>query len=109
MVFGSVYRTEGQLAVFDARSGPCYACVFPAQSTDPGLDCSIVGVLGPVTGVIGSMQATETIKVVIGSSNTNTGALVLYDAESQSIDRLSLQKVASCATCGDSRVPSIRV
>ncbi len=109
MVFGSVYRTEGQLAVFDARSGPCYACVFPAQSTDPGLDCSIVGVLGPVTGVIGSMQATETIKVVIGSSNANTGALVLYDAESQSIDRLSLQKVASCATCGDSRVPSIRV
>jgi molybdopterin/thiamine biosynthesis adenylyltransferase/rhodanese-related sulfurtransferase len=109
MVFGSVYRTEGQLAVFDARSGPCYACVFPAQSTDPGLDCSIVGVLGPVTGVIGSMQATETIKVVIGSSSTNTGVLVLYDAESQSIDTLTLHKVASCTTCSDSQVPSIRV
>lgn len=108
MVFGSVYRTEGQLAVFDAESGPCYACVFPDQSTDPGLDCSIVGVLGPVTGVIGSMEATETIKVIVGSANINTGALILYDSESQSIDRLSLRKVASCATCGDGRVPNVR-
>jgi molybdopterin/thiamine biosynthesis adenylyltransferase len=106
MVFGSVYRTEGQLAVFDTKSGPCYACVFPDQSTDPGLDCSIVGVLGPVTGVIGSMQATETIKVIIG--NANTGVLILYDSQSQSIDRLSLQKVPSCAICGDSRASRIR-
>ena len=109
MVFGSVYRTEGQMAVFDARSGPCYACVFPGQSTDPGLDCSIVGVLGPVTGVIGSMQATETITMIIGSGGVITGSLILYDAEAQSIDRLSLQKVASCATCGDRRASRIRV
>jgi len=109
MVFGSVYRTEGQLAVFDAGSGPCYACVFPSQSNDPGLDCSIVGVLGPVTGVIGSMQATETIKLVVGSTSINTGSLVLYDSESQSIDRLTLRKDVACATCGGDRVPSIRV
>jgi adenylyltransferase/sulfurtransferase len=83
--------------------------VFPDQSADPGQDCSIVGVLGPVTGVIGSMQATETIKVVIGSSSINAGALILYDAESQSIDRLALHKVVACATCGENRVPGLRV
>lgn len=108
MVFGSVYRTEGQLAVFDARSGPCYACVFPYQSTEPGLDCSIVGVLGPVTGVIGSMQATETIKTISGSGSVNTGTLILYDAESQSIDRLSIHRVSSCITCGEGAMPSVR-
>ena len=108
MVFGSVYRTEGQLAVFDARFGPCYACVFPNQTTQPGLDCSIVGVLGPVTGVIGSMQATEVIKVVIGSSSVNTASLALYDAETQSIDRLLLHKAVSCATCGVDARPGIR-
>ena len=108
MVFGSVYRTEGHLAVFDARSGPCYACVFPNELGEPGQDCSIVGVLGPVTGVIGSMQAVETIKVIIGSGDVDTACLVLYDARSQSIDKLRIEKVASCATCGEELVERIR-
>jgi len=108
MVFGSVYRTEGHLAVFDARLGPCYACVFPNESGEPGQDCSIVGVLGPVTGVIGSMQAVEAIKVIIGSEDVDNACLVLYDARSQSIDKLRLKKVVSCTTCGAAPVERLR-
>ncbi len=101
MVFGSVYRTEGQLAVFDARSGPCYACAFPEGFGGTGLDCSIVGVLGPVTGVVGSMQAVEVLKILIGSRDVNTSGLVMYDALSQTIDTVMLRKRPSCVVCGD--------
>lgn len=99
MVFGSVYRTEGQLAVFDAVKGPCYACVFPEESGATGLDCAIVGVLGSVTGVIGSMQATEVLKLVVGSEFVDTGSLRLYDAQTQSIDALTLRRRPSCNVC----------
>jgi molybdopterin/thiamine biosynthesis adenylyltransferase/rhodanese-related sulfurtransferase len=101
MVFGSVYRTEGQLAVFDARSGPCYACAFPEGNGGTGLDCSIVGVLGPVTGVVGSMQAVEVLKVMTGSREVNTTSLVIYDALSQTIDTVTLRKRASCNVCSE--------
>jgi molybdopterin/thiamine biosynthesis adenylyltransferase len=101
MVFGSVYRTEGQMSVFDARSGPCYACVFPDQSGGPNQDCSIVGVLGAVTGVVGSMQAAEVVKLLAGSTSVNKASLVMYDAQSQSIDAVTLRKRPSCAVCGE--------
>ena len=101
MVFGSVYRTEGQLAVFDARFGPCYACAFPQVSEGAGLDCSIVGVLGPVTGVVGSMQAVEVLKTLIGSRDVNTTSLVMYDVLSQTIDTVMLRKRPSCVVCGE--------
>jgi molybdopterin/thiamine biosynthesis adenylyltransferase/rhodanese-related sulfurtransferase len=100
MVFGSVYRTEGQLAVFDAKSGPCYACAFPEGTGGSGLDCSIVGVLGPVTGVVGSMQAVEVLKILIGSRDVSTTSLVMYDALSQTIDTVTLRKRPSCVVCG---------
>jgi molybdopterin/thiamine biosynthesis adenylyltransferase/rhodanese-related sulfurtransferase len=100
MVFGSVYRTEGQLAVFDSRSGPCYTCAFPMGTGVTGLDCSIVGVLGPVTGVIGSMQSVETINILIGSSEVDTTRLVMYDALSQSVESVTLRKRPTCAACG---------
>ena len=101
MVFGSVYRTEGQLAVFDARSGPCYACAFPEGIGGTGLDCSIVGVLGPVTGVVGSMQAVEALKVLTVSRDVNTTSLVMYDGLSQTIDTVTLKKRASCNVCSE--------
>jgi adenylyltransferase/sulfurtransferase len=100
MVFGSVYRTEGQLAVFDSRTGPCYTCAFPMGSGVTGLDCSIVGVLGPVTGVIGSMQAAEVMKILIGKSNVESTSLVMYDALSQTVETVNLRKRATCAVCG---------
>ena len=101
MVFGSVYRTEGQMSVFDARFGPCYACVFPDESGGSNQDCSIVGVLGAVTGVVGSMQAAEVVKLLVGSSSVNNASLVMYDAQSQSIDAVTLSKQPSCAVCGE--------
>lgn len=104
MVFGSVYRTEGQLAVFDATIGPCYACAFPEGSGGTGQDCSIVGVLGPVTGVIGSMQAAEVTKILTESNDVNTGSLVMYDALSQTIDTVILRKRPSCGVCGEELV-----
>lgn len=105
-VFGSVYRTEGQMSVFDARFGPCYACVFPDESGGPDQDCSIVGVLGAVTGVVGSMQAAEVVKILVGSTGVNNASLVMYDAQSQSIDAVSLRKRPSCAVCGEQALQS---
>jgi molybdopterin/thiamine biosynthesis adenylyltransferase/rhodanese-related sulfurtransferase len=101
MVFGSVYRTEGHLAVFDARYGPCYACAFPEGMGGTGLDCSIVGVLGPATGVVGSMQAVEVLKVLIGGRDVNATSLVMYDALTQTIDTVTIRKRPSCVVCGE--------
>ena len=101
MVFGSVYRTEGQFAVFDASAGPCYACVFPSDRGGFAMDCSIVGVLGSVTGIVGSIQATETIKLITDAKSSIIGSLGLYDAQSQTIDSLAVKKNPTCATCGD--------
>ena len=65
------------------------------------MDCSIVGVLGPVTGVVGSMQAVEVLKTLIGSRDVNTTSLVMYDALSQTIDTVMLRKRPSCVVCGE--------
>jgi molybdopterin/thiamine biosynthesis adenylyltransferase/rhodanese-related sulfurtransferase len=102
LVFGSVYRTEGHLAVFDARSGPCYACVFPSDSDGSALSCSIVGVLGPVTGVIGSMQAGEVVKLLTDIEGSTGGRLGLYDARTQTMDSVSVRKNPACRVCGQS-------
>ena len=100
MVFGSVYRSEGQFAVFDATTGPCYACVFPQDRGGSALDCSIVGVLGPVTGIVGAIQAAETIKLVTGVGQPVSGSLRLYDAQNQTFDSLVVRKNPACAACG---------
>lgn len=99
MVFGSVYRTEGQFSVFDAQEGPCYACVFPPGRETQGLDCSIVGVLGPVTGVVGSFQAIETLKIAAGLDRSIAGTLKIYDAQSETIESLTVRKDPTCTVC----------
>lgn len=101
VVFASVYRMEGQLSVFDATRGPCYRCVFPeVPDASIPLDCLTIGVLGSVTGILGSMQATETIKLIVGSGEPLIGTLVLYDGLIQEFIRLPVSKVASCSVCG---------
>lgn len=104
MVFGSVYRTEGQFAVFDATEGPCYSCVFPPGRGGRELNCSIVGVLGPVTGVVGSLQAIEAIRIAAGLDESVAGSLKIYDARTASIEALKLAKNPACATCGSAAV-----
>jgi molybdopterin/thiamine biosynthesis adenylyltransferase/rhodanese-related sulfurtransferase len=100
VVFASVYRMEGQVAVFDAKSGPCYRCIFPEMPDDTiPLDCQTVGVLGSVTGVLGSIQATETIKLIVDSDETLIGRLLLYDGSRQTFTTLKISKDPSCPTC----------
>jgi len=101
VVFASVYRMEGQVAVFDAAAGPCYRCVYPRPPDhDMPLDCQMIGVLGAITGVLGSIQATEAIKLIVGSAEPSTGRLLIYDGSSQSFTTLPVAKDPSCPTCG---------
>src|SRR5436309_2761046 len=106
-VYGSIFRFEGQASVFDARVGPCYRCLFP-EPPPPGVvpNCAEAGVLGVLPGVIGSIQATEAIKLLIGAGDTLVGRLLLYDALEMRFREMRLRKDPSCPICGEN--PSIR-
>src|SRR5262245_29539164 len=106
-VYGSILRFEGQASGFDARVGPCYRCLFP-EPPPPGVvpSCAEAGVLGVLPGVIGSIQATETIKLLIGSGETLVGRLLLYDALEMRFREMRLRKDPDCPICGEH--PSIR-
>jgi len=100
-VYGSVYRFEGQASVFDTRRGPCYRCVFP-QPPPPGAvpSCAEGGVLGVLPGIIGLIQATETIKLIIGSGEPLIGKLLLFDALQMRFATLAIAKDDACPMCG---------
>jgi adenylyltransferase/sulfurtransferase len=104
LVFGSIFKFEGQVAVFDpARGGPCYRCLFPApppEGSVPG--CGEAGVLGALCGVIGSLQALEVIKLIVGIGETLTGRLLTYNALTQQFQTLALRRNAQCPLCGAS-------
>ncbi len=106
-VYGSILRFEGQASVFDATRGPCYRCVFP-QPPPPGVvpSCAEAGVLGVLPGVIGSIQATETLKLLLGTGEALVGRLLLYDALEMSFRELRLRKDPACPVCGTN--PTIR-
>jgi len=106
-VYGSILRFEGQASVFDARVGPCYRCLFP-EPPPAGVvpNCAEAGVLGVLPGVIGSIQATETIKLLIGAGDTLVGRLLLYDALEMRFREMRLRKDPQCPICGEQ--PSIR-
>jgi len=101
-VYGSVFRCEGQVSVFDARSGPCYRCIFP-EPPPPGSvpTCSEAGVLGVLPGTIGTLQATEVIKLAIGMGEPLIGRLLLYDALEMSLQTIQLRKNPACKICGE--------
>ncbi len=100
-VYGSIFRFEGQVSVFDARRGPCYRCLYP-EPPPPGLvpSCAEGGVLGILPGVIGTLQATETIKIVLGKGDSLVGRLLLFDALKTRFRELKLQKDPTCPVCG---------
>jgi molybdopterin/thiamine biosynthesis adenylyltransferase/rhodanese-related sulfurtransferase len=100
-VFGAIYRFEGQASVFDARVGPCYRCLFP-EPPPPGLvpTCAEGGVFGVLPGVIGAIQATETIKLLLGSGETLIGRLLLYNALDMTFETVKLRKNPQCKVCG---------
>ncbi len=100
-VYGSIYRFEGQLSVFDARLGPCYRCLFP-EPPPPGLvpSCAEGGVLGVLPGTIGTLQATEALKVLLGIGEPLIGRLMLYNALDMSYEFVKLRKNPHCKICG---------
>lgn len=106
-VHGSIYRFEGQVALFWAGRGPCYRCLFPeppAPGTVP--DCAEGGVLGVLPGIIGALQATETVKWILDRGETLCGRLLLCDALEMRFRELQLRRDPGCPVCGDK--PTIR-
>jgi sulfur-carrier protein adenylyltransferase/sulfurtransferase len=106
-VYGSVHRFEGQVSVFAAPGGPCYRCLHP-EPPPPGLipSCAEAGVLGVLPGVIGTLQATEALKILAGLGEPLVGRLLLYDALRARVREIALARDPACPVCGDA--PSIR-
>ena len=101
-VYGSIFRFEGQLSVFWAARGPCYRCLYP-EPPPPGSvpNCAEGGVLGVLPGIIGTLQATEAIKLILGSGDPLLGRLLLFDALEMRFRDLRLRKDPDCPICGD--------
>lgn len=106
-VYGSIFRFEGQASVFDARRGPCYRCLY-SEPPPPGLvpSCAEGGVLGVLPGIIGTLQALETIKLILGAGDSLVGRLLLFDALRLRFRELALRKDPGCPICGTN--PTIR-
>jgi molybdopterin/thiamine biosynthesis adenylyltransferase/rhodanese-related sulfurtransferase len=100
-VYGSIFRFDGQASVFYAKEGPCYRCLFP-EPPPPGLvpSCAEGGVLGVLPGTIGTIQATEALKILLGIGSPLTGKLLLYNALDMSFDFVKLKKNPNCRVCG---------
>lgn len=106
VVHGSVFRFEGQVSVFDPYAGPCYRCLFPEPPpADLAPSCAEAGVFGVVPGVIGTMQATEAIKLILGIGSPLVGRLVTYDALEQDTHTVRLKRNPDCRSCGDPSKP----
>jgi adenylyltransferase/sulfurtransferase len=101
-VYGSIFRFEGQATVFAYEDGPCYRCLYP-EPPPPGLvpSCAEGGVLGILPGIIGVIQATETVKLILGVGDTLKGRLLLYDALGMKFRELKLRRDKDCPVCGD--------
>ena len=99
-VYGSIYRFEGQVSVFDATRGPCYRCLYPEPPpADLVPSCAEAGVLGVLPGLVGVLQATETVKLVLGQGSPLIGRLLLFDALGLKFRELTLRKNPHCVLC----------
>ncbi len=101
-VYGSIFRFEGQASIFYAEEGPCYRCLYP-EPPPPGLvpSCAEGGVLGVLPGIVGSIQAMETIKLILGIGQPLIGRLLLFDALGMKFRELKLRKNPDCPICGE--------
>ncbi|HJY85922.1 MAG TPA: molybdopterin-synthase adenylyltransferase MoeB [Candidatus Acidoferrales bacterium] len=103
-VYGSIFRFEGQSTVFGYPGGPCYRCLYP-EPPPPGLvpSCAEGGVLGVLPGIVGAIQAMETIKLILGRGETLVGRLLVFDALAMRFHELKLRKNPECPVCGEHR------
>lgn len=103
-VYGSIFRFEGQATIFGHPGGPCYRCLYP-EPPPPGLvpSCAEGGVLGVLPGIVGAIQAMETIKLILGSGDHLVGRLLVFDALAMRFRELKLRKNPECPVCGEHR------
>lgn len=101
LVSGAAIKFDGQICVFDFQDNttPCYQCLFPDSSTDEELRCSDHGVLSPVVGVIGTIQAVETIKLLLNIGGSSRGKLLIYDAKNMHWSEMYFKKDPQCVIC----------
>ena len=101
LVSGAAIRFDGQLMVFDLRKkeAPCYACLFPEEGEVEEVQCSTMGVLAPLTGTLGAMQALEAVKLLAGAGETPLGQLTLFDAKASEVRTVRVKKDARCTVC----------
>lgn len=101
LVSGAAVRFDGQIAVFDQRDAlaPCYACLFPENAEDAAMRCAEFGVFAPLVGVVGAMQASEALKLLMGIGESLSGRLLLFDALGAEWRRLRLKKDPACQVC----------
>jgi adenylyltransferase/sulfurtransferase len=101
-VYGSIFRFEGQASVFATKDGPCYRCMFP-EPPPPGLvpSCAEGGVLGILPGVVGTLQATEAVKLILGAGESLVGRFLLFDALKMRFRELKVRKDPDCPVCGE--------
>ncbi len=102
LVSGAAIRFDGQVTVFDLRrpDSPCYHCLFPESASEEGERCAVMGVLAPLVGIIGAVQATEAIKLLTGAGQPLLGRLLLLDGLSMEWRSINLKKDPGCTVCG---------
>lgn len=102
-VHGAVYRLEGQVSTFGTDpEGPCYRCLFPeAPPAEATPDCAVDGVLSPLPGTIGTLEATETLKTIVGFGDTLDGRLLAYDGEDMTAAEMPVRRDPDCPVCGE--------
>jgi molybdopterin-synthase adenylyltransferase len=102
LVSGAAIGFDGQISVYDTRSAdaPCYACIFPPEATYEEVQCSTMGVFAPLVGIIGTMQAAEALKLLMGIGSSLAGRLQMLDARSMEWNEIRMARQANCAVCG---------
>lgn len=102
LVSGAGVQFDGQLSVFDTRRGdsPCYSCVFPEAHPPEDIRCAVMGVFAPVTGIIGTIQAAEALKLIARAGEAAVGRLLLLDARTMSWETIRVRRDPNCETCG---------
>ncbi|NOQ97106.1 MAG: molybdopterin-synthase adenylyltransferase MoeB [Calditrichae bacterium] len=105
VIYGSVYRFDGQVSVFDSKNGPCYRCLYP-EPPPPGMvaNCIIGGVLGTLPGTVGLIQATEAIKIICGIGSSLSGYLLIFNIQDWDFQKIKIVKNPDCRVCGKNPV-----